>query len=59
MKTKRARRAPSADWLAMTPADREAVRTSRFQAQSGRHQREKASEKSFHFNQAQPQEPTK
>lgn len=44
---KRTRRAPSADWLAMSPADREAVRQSRSNAQSSRYQRENAVEKSF------------
>lgn len=44
--TARRRRAPSADWLAMTPADREAVRQSRVNAQSSRYQREVAIEKS-------------
>lgn len=47
MKTKRTRRAPSADWLAMTPADREAVRQSRLNAQSPRRQRENAAEKAY------------
>lgn len=47
MKAKRTRRAPSADWLAMTPADREAVRQSRLNAQSTRRQRENASEKAY------------
>lgn len=36
MRTKK-RRAPSADWLAMTPADRQAVRQSRLNAQSSRY----------------------
>ena len=47
MATKKRRRAPSADWLAMTPADRDAVRQSRVNAQSSRYQRENAVEKSF------------
>ncbi|WP_170976635.1 hypothetical protein [Massilia sp. HP4] len=47
MATNKRRRAPSADWLAMTPADREAVRQSRVNAQSSRYQRETAVEKSF------------
>lgn len=54
MKTKRTRRAPSADWLAMTPADREAVRQSRLNAQSSRYQREVAIEKDV--QRARPQE---
>lgn len=55
MKTKRARRAPSADWLAMTQADREAVRQSRLNTQSSRYQREVAIEKDA--QRARPQEP--
>lgn len=47
MTKKRTRRAPSADWLAMTPADREAVRQSRATAQSSRYQRENSIEKSY------------
>lgn len=54
MKTKRTRRAPSADWLAMTPADREAVRQSRLNTQSSRYQREVAIEKDV--QRARPQE---
>lgn len=54
MKTKRTRRAPSADWLAMTPADREAVRRSRLNTQSSRYQREVAIEKDV--QRARPQE---
>lgn len=46
MRTKK-RRAPSADWLAMTPADRQAVRQSRLNAQSSRYQRENAAEKAY------------
>jgi hypothetical protein len=46
MATKKRRRAPSADWLAMTPADRQAVRQSRANAQSSRYQRESAIEMS-------------
>lgn len=53
MRTKK-RRAPSADWLAMTPADREAVRQSRLNAQSSRYQREVAIEKDV--QRARPQE---
>jgi len=44
---KRTRRAPSADWLAMTPADREAVRQSRVNAHSSRYRHDMATEKSF------------
>lgn len=55
MKTKRARRAPSADWLAMTPADRAAVRQSRLNVQSSRYQREVAIEKDA--QRARPEEP--
>lgn len=55
MTKKRTRRAPSADWLAMTPADREAVRQSRANAQSSRYQREVAIEKDV--QRARPQEP--
>lgn len=55
MKTKRTRRAPSADWLAMTPADREAVRQSRANMLSSRYQREVAIEKDA--QRARPQEP--
>lgn len=44
---KRTRRTPSADWLAMTPADRNAVRQSRVNAQSSRFQRENATEKAY------------
>lgn len=46
MATKK-RRAPSAEWLAMTPADREAVRQSRVNAQSSRYQRDMVTEKSI------------
>ncbi|WP_273035954.1 hypothetical protein [Massilia timonae] len=49
------RRQPSADWLAMTPADREAVRQARLNAQSSRYQREVAIEKDV--QRARPQEP--
>lgn len=44
---RRTRRAPSADWLAMTPADRDAVRQSRVNAQSSRYQRDKATELAY------------
>jgi len=48
---KRTRRAPSADWLAMTPAQRAEMREigfrARVNAQSSRYQRENAVEKSF------------
>lgn len=55
MPQKKRRRQPSADWLAMTPADREAVRQSRLNAQSSRYQREVAIEKDV--QRARPQEP--
>jgi predicted Fe-S protein YdhL (DUF1289 family) len=54
MPQKKRRRAPSADWLAMTPADREAVRQSRLNTQSSRYQREVAIEKDS--QRARPQE---
>lgn len=55
MATKKRRRAPSADWLAMSPADRDAVRQGRANAQSSRYQRETAIEKDA--QRARPQEP--
>lgn len=54
---RRTRRSPSADWLAMTPADRDAVRQSRVNAQSSRYQRELGIEKSA--QRAQPSEQKK
>jgi hypothetical protein len=44
---RRARRAPSADSQAWTPADRTAIQQSRVDVQSSRHQRAVAIEKAF------------
>jgi len=57
MATKKRRRAPSADSLTWTAADRAAIQQSRVNAQSSRYQREVAIEKSFAA--ARPPEPTK
>lgn len=57
MSKRRTYRAPSADWLAMTPADREAVRQSRVNARSSRFQRETAIEKDAQRARAQEPKP--
>ena len=54
---KKPRRALTADEKSLTPADREAVRQSRANTLSSRHQREMAIEKAFAA--ARPKEQTK
>lgn len=58
MKKRRTRRAPSADWLAMTPADRAAVQQARFNNQSRRYHIDQAAITNGETT-AKPSEPTK